>query len=85
MGHVTSVFYFKDLSHLINYELNLRKLFKTSSHNLVLNKSTDLIRNNFEHLRKFKVQEIDIKDIKQQWSRKMDEIDKEGMSVKKDA
>lgn len=65
---------------MLNYELNLRgrKKFKTSSQNLVLNKSTDLIRNNVQHLRKFKVQAKDIKDIKQQWSRKMEEIDKEG-------
>ena len=34
---------------MLNYELNLRgrNQFKTSSQNLVLNKSTDLIRNNF--------------------------------------
>ena len=68
----------------LNFELNFRgrNQFKTSSQNLVLNKSTDLIRSNFEHLGKFKVQAKQIKELKQQWSRKMEEIEKEGMSLK---
>ena len=72
---------------MLNYELNLRgrNQIKTSSQNLVLNKSTDLIRNNFEQLRKFKKQAKDIQDVKQQWSNKMEEIEKEGMSIKEAA
>ena len=40
---------------MLNYELNLRgrNQFKTSSQNLVVNKSTDFIRDDFQHLRKF--------------------------------
>ena len=72
---------------MLNYELNLRgrNQIKTGSQNIVLNKSTDLIRNNFEQLRKFKKQAKDIQDVKQQWSNKMEEIEKEGMSLKEAA
>jgi len=40
---------------MLNYELNLRgrNQFKTSSQNLVVNKSTYFIRDDFQHLRKF--------------------------------
>ena len=68
---------------MLNYELNLRgrNQIKTGSQNIVLNKSTDLIRNNFEQLRKFQKAK-DIQDVKQQWSNKMEEIEKEGMTLK---
>ena len=69
---------------MLNCELNLRgqKRFTTSSQNLVLNKSTDLIRNKFD---KIKIHAKNIKDIRQQWSHRMEELDKAGLSTKEAA
>ena len=69
---------------MLNCELNLRgqKRFTTSSQNLVLNKSTDLIRNKFD---KIKSHAKNIKDIRQQWSHRMEELDKAGLSTKEAA
>ena len=72
---------------MLNCELNLRgqKRFTTSSQNLVLSKSTDLIKNNFDKIRQFKSHAKNIKDIRQQWSHRMEELDKAGLSTKEAA
>lgn len=69
---------------MLNYELNLRgrKEFKTCSQNMVLNRSTDIIRNEFKDLRKFKLPAKEIKELKLQWTNKMAEIEKEGLQLK---
>ena len=67
---------------MLNYELNFRgrEHFNTSSQNVVVNKSTDLISDSFDKFKKFRKQAIDIKDIKQKWNKKMEELQKEGLS-----
>ena len=73
---------------MINYELNLRgrENLESSSQNLVLNKSTDLL-NNFKIYKKFRKQSRNIEDLKQKWSEKMEVLkqkgllDKEAMSL----
>ena len=66
---------------LLNYELNLRgrEHFNTSSQNVVLNKSTDLITD-FRNFKRFRTQAKVISDLKQQWNKKMEEIEKQGVS-----
>ena len=72
---------------MLNYELGLRgrNQFQASSQNIVLNKSSDLIKDNFHHLNKFKKQAKDIKSLKGQWSCKMEEMEKKGMTLKEAA
>lgn len=66
----------------LNYELNFRgrEHFNTSSQNLVVNKSTDLITDSFANFKKFRRQAKDIKDVKNQWNKKMEDLEKEGLS-----
>ena len=72
---------------MLNYELNIRgnEQFNTSSQNLVLNKSSDLIKKCFGNFRKFKKQAKDIKDLKYQWNEKMKVLEKEGLASKEAA
>ena len=49
---------------------------------MVLNRSTDKIRNKFKDLRKFKLPAKEIKELKLQWTNKMTEIEKEGLQLK---
>lgn len=70
---------------MLNHELSLRgcKELKTCSQNLVLNKSSDLLKS--DQFNKFQKQAKDIKDLKQQWSSKMEQMEKEGMILKEAA
>ena len=50
---------------------------------MVLNRSTDIIRNEFKDLKKFKLPEKEIKELKLQWTNKMAEMEKEGLQLKR--
>ena len=72
---------------MLNYELNIRgsEQFQTSSQNLVVNKSSDLIKKCFGNFKKFKKQAKDIRDLKHQWNDKMKALEKEGLASKEAA
>ena len=72
---------------MINYELNLRgrKNISSCSENLVLIRSEDLIRAKFDQLKNFRKQAQEIKMIKDEWTNKMREVNKEGISEKEAA
>lgn len=64
----------------MNYELNFRgrEHFKTSTQNVVLNKSIDLITD-FSNLSKFRRQAKDIEDLKQKWNKNMQDLEQQGL------
>ena len=66
---------------MINHELEIRgkKHFNTSSQNLVLNNSVDLTSKCFSNYRKFKRPADDIKELKLEWNKKMNDLEKEGL------
>ena len=51
------------------------------SQNLVLNKSVDLTSKCFCNNRKFKRPADDIKELKLEWNKKMNDLEKEGLSI----
>ena len=67
---------------MMNHELEIRgkNHFNTSSQNLVLNKSIDLTSGCFSNYRRFKRPADDIKELKLEWSKKMNDLEKEGLS-----
>lgn len=75
------------IAGMLNYELNLRgrEDFNISSQNLVVNKSTDSIADSFADFKKFRRQAKGIKELKQQWKRRMEDLEKEGLSTQEAA
>ena len=69
---------------MMNHELEIRgkNHFNASSQNLVpvLNKSIDLTSGCFSNYRRFKRPADDIKELKLEWSKKMNDLVKEGLS-----
>ena len=65
---------------MLNTELNFRgrENFKTSSQNLVLNKSADLITD-YSNLKKFRKPAKDIEELRQKWNKKMEDLEKQGL------
>ena len=68
---------------MINYELQIRGKpnLKTCSRNLILNKSKDLIKQNYD-FKLFKKPKEEIAALRQQWSQKIKELDLKGFTAK---
>ena len=68
---------------MINYELQIRgkSFLETSSRNLILNKSHDLIKNNSD-FKLFKKEKEVIAVLRKEWSAKMKELDIKGFTAK---
>ena len=68
---------------LLNYEIGFRghKHLETVSQKMVQSKSNDLTRGKFGELKRFRKQASDIKELKYQWTKKMEALQKEGLSI----
>ena len=68
---------------LLNYEIGFRghKHLETVSQKMVQSKSNDLTRGKSGELKRFRKQASDIKQLKYQWTKKMEALQKKGLSI----